>query len=310
MRTGKIIYQLYHKPLGIIRNTLKTGVRRTAAINCGQKQMMEAASELREIKYEEKEQLDVYYLTGRKYWYQTAFCLFSLQKNAGANIHAFVVDDGSFDDALEAEVKRCFPTTATVVRNCEIQDLLEKRLPAATFPVLRQRRLEYPHLRKLTDVHLLAGNGPKLVLDSDMLFFHCPDELLNWLRHPSGLLFMRDVAESYGYTPELMKELAGTEVIPERLNVGVAGLPSSLIDWQKLEHWTETLLKREGSSYLQEQALTAMLAANHFTTFLNESDYKVFPAINGSMISETLHHYVADSKYDYFVKGWSFFANK
>ncbi|RYY43569.1 MAG: glycosyl transferase [Chitinophagaceae bacterium] len=310
MSAGTVLYHFYHRPLGTIRKTLKTGIRQTFAINRGQKQMIKAATSLREVRYEGAEQFDVYFLTGKKYWFQTAFCLYSLQINAGTNIHAYVVDDGSFDDELEGLAKQCFPNSITIVQSKKINHFLDEKLPESKYPVLRRRRIEYPHLRKLTDVHVLPGERPKLVLDSDMLFFHRPDEMLKWLQNPNGFLFMRDVTESYGYSLPLMKELTGASTMPERLNVGAAGLASSLIDWQKLEFWTGELLRREGSSYLQEQALTAMLAANEAYYFLNESDYKVCPAINRLTVPEILHHYVADSKYDYFVKGWKFFANK
>jgi hypothetical protein len=137
-----------------------------------------------------------------------------------------------------------------------------------------------------------------------MLFFKKPKQIMNWLQHPNELLFMKDIEESYGYSQTLMKELTGASEIPDKLNVGVAGIPSSKIDWEKLERWTGEMLKREGSSYLQEQALTAMIAANESYIFLDEQAYKVMPSIQGNTIPETLHHYVADSKYDCFVKGW------
>ncbi|RYY68270.1 MAG: glycosyl transferase [Chitinophagaceae bacterium] len=296
--------------MGTIRATLKTGIKQTAAIRRGRKQMMQAANQLHEIRYPNDEQFTVYFLTGKKYWFQTAFCLYSLQLNAGVNIHATIVDDGSFDDELERKVKQQFPTTVDIVRSSQLLRYLDDKLPTNQFPVLRQRRIDYPHLRKLTDVHVLPGADRKLVLDSDMLFFHQPNELLNWFQAPGGFLFMRDVTESYGYTLDLMKELTGASSIPERLNVGVAGLTSSAIDWQKLEFWTKELLQREGSSYLQEQAVTAMLAAGKPTRFLDEHLYKVCPSITATTVAETLHHYVANSKYDYFVKGWKFFTRK
>ncbi|RYZ24394.1 MAG: glycosyl transferase [Chitinophagaceae bacterium] len=307
---GKIFYKLYHQPIQVVRSTLKTGLRRTVHINAGRKQMMQAAMDLNEVCYSDDITHRVYFLTGKKYWFQTAFCLYSLQLNAGVNIHATILDDGSFDDELERKVKRQFPTTVDIVRNSELVNYLDEKLPVTQFPVLRQRRIDYPHLRKLTDVHVLPGAEPKLVLDSDMLFFQQPHEMLNWLQNPKGFLFMRDVTQSYGYTLDLMKQLTGAAAMPDRLNVGVAGVVSSCIDWPKLEFWTEELLRREGSSYLQEQALTAMLAANVPYKFLNEADYKVCPSINSTTIPEILHHYVADSKYDYFVKGWPFFFSK
>ncbi|RYG52723.1 MAG: hypothetical protein EOO01_06100 [Chitinophagaceae bacterium] len=137
-----------------------------------------------------------------------------------------------------------------------------------------------------------------------MLFFGEPTQLLNWLQRPTGLLFMRDTMESYGYSHRLMQALSKAKTIPERLNVGVAGLASSKICWDQLEFWTKEMLNQEGSSYLQEQALTAMIASQTDHCFLSEQAYKVLPAINGAEVAEILHHYVAESKYDYFVKGW------
>jgi len=301
---GKLIYHLYHRPIEVVRKTLQTGFKRTAEMNAGKKQMMKAALRLKEVCYSGTESFPVYFLTGKKYWFQTAFCLYSLQKVAGVNIRAVIVDDGSFDDELEAQVKHQFPTSVQIVRSQELNMLLDTKLPQSRFPVLRERRIVYPHLRKLTDVHVLFGEGPKLVLDSDMLFFEKPTALLEWLVNPNELLFMRDVAESYGYSHKLMVALSQATSIPERLNVGVAGVPSCKINWEQLEYWTDELLKREGSSYLQEQALTAMLASREDCRFLDEKSYKVLPSIRGAAIPEILHHYVAEAKYDYFVKGW------
>ena len=306
MTPGKLIYHLYHKPIALLQTTLKTGIKKTAEIKTGRKQMLQTAGSLKEVVYNDAATYHVYFLTGKNYWFQTAFCLYSLQKVAGLNIHATIVDDGSFDDKLELSVKQQFPTTSTVIRINEINNLLNQKLPEDTFPVLRKRRMEYPHLRKLTDVHVLPGDGPKLVLDSDMLFFHKPVELLQWLENPEKMLFMRDVEESYGYTTKLMQALTKSSAIPNRLNVGVAGIPSKSINWTTLELWTKELLEKEGSSYLQEQALTAMIAAGESYSFLDENSYKVLPLIKNRKVPETLHHYVAEAKYDYFVKGWRY----
>lgn len=300
---GKVLYQLYHRPIDAVRKTFTKGLLKTVQQHDGQKKMMSAATGLREIVYTGEKTFTVYFLTGKKYWFQTAFCLYSLQRFANVNIHAVIVDDGSFDDELETAVKRQFPSTVTIIRSSELQIYLDQKLPPNIFPVLRQRRIIYPHLRKLTDVHVLPGYNTKLVLDSDMLFFRQPSEMLEWLENPKQLLFLRDVTTSYGYSEQLMERLTGCS-IPERLNVGVAGMPSSMIDWHLLEDWTKTMLESEGSTYLQEQALTAMIASGQDHTFLEESSYKVLPVIDQPSVPEILHHYVAESKYDYFVKGW------
>ncbi|MFM8927856.1 MAG: hypothetical protein ACKOFA_06680 [Rhodoluna sp.] len=171
------------------------------------------------------------------------------------------------------------------------------------YPVLHELRNKYIHIRKLTDIHL-GSNGAKLVLDSDMLFFERPDELLSWYSLPNQPCLMVDCEESYGYSRKLMEELAGAP-IPALLNVGICGLVSELINWEKLEYWCQTLLAREGTSYYLEQALVAMLAAQSSPTVMPRSRYITFPTRQQALNREgVLQHYVADSKAWYFGLAW------
>ena len=97
-----------------------------------------------------------------------------------------------------------------------------------------------------------------------------------------------------------------TEIpIASRLNVGICGLNSSYIDWEKLEHWCKTLIEKEGTHYYQEQALTAMIVAGKDCEIVDEQDYIVMPK-RSEVVSPAaiLHHYVADSKPWYFRYGW------
>lgn len=305
MNIGKLLYRLYFKPKGDVSKLFKTGFRRTLQLKKGQKEMILASQKLKGLTRLTEQSYNVYFLTGKKYWHQTAFCLYSLQKNSPVDIKAIIVDDGSFDEELRLQVMDQFPT-ATVVLKKTIDLLLDAKLPKKEFPVLRERRLSYPHLRKLTDIHVLPGEDWKLVLDSDMLFFKTPEKILSWLNNPQFLLFMEDTEESYGYPVPVLKQLSGTEIFPTNLNVGVAGMPSSKIDWHKLEYDTKYLIENFGTSYLQEQALTAIIAARDSYQLLQKEAYKVLPKIDTDVIPEVLHHYVADAKYDYFVKGWKY----
>jgi hypothetical protein len=89
------------------------------------------------------------------------------------------------------------------------------------------------------------------------------------------------------------------------LNVGICGLASELINWEELEHWCQTLVEREGTSYYLEQALVAMLAARTNPTVMPPSIYITFPIRQQTMAGQgVLQHYVADSKPWYFGEAW------
>lgn len=246
--------------------------------------------------------LEPHLLTGRRFWDQTAFCLWTFARHSERPIAPVIYDDGSLDDASRAPLQRLFPRIRFVSRT-EIVDRLDAFLPATQFPQLRERWLVYPNIRKLIDPHV-GLCGWKLVLDSDLLFFRRPDFLLKWLASPDRPLHAVDCVTSYGYSQALMQELAGAPVA-DLVNVGLTGLESSQIDWEKLEHWTATLHTREGTSYYLEQALIAMLVAGRDCAVAPASDYVTLPRPpEDRSCSAVMHHYVAESKAAYFRHNW------
>ncbi len=246
--------------------------------------------------------LRLHLLTGRRFWYQTAFCLHSFVRAAGEPVRAEIYDDGSLEDEVARRLLRLGPAIRIHARN-DILDRLDRCLPAGRFPVLRERWSHYPNIRKLTDVHA-GGEGWKLAIDSDLLFFRRPDLLLRWLRAPDQPLHAVDCAESYGYSRPLLERLAGAS-LPPLVNVGLCGLRSDALDWLELEAWCAELIAREKTNYYLEQALVAMLAARQSCLVAPASDYITRPG-RGDVLKPTavMHHYVASSKRWYFRHGW------
>ena len=137
-----------------------------------------------------------------------------------------------------------------------------------------------------------------------MLFLSTPDELIEWIMKKPHPFVLEDTETAYGYDMGLMQELTGN-AIPERINVGLLGINSETIDWDQLEFWLSSLQKKQGEHYYQEQALTAMLLSGMKTEFLDKNRYQVLPAKSECMdLKAVLHHYVAQSKNDYYLKMW------
>ncbi|WP_316832716.1 hypothetical protein [Pedobacter aquatilis] len=247
--------------------------------------------------------IPIYFLTGKKYLYQTLFCLKSIVKYHPDTFKFFLVDDGTFDTELKDFTKAKIKN-AEIIDAGQVEDNLRRILPKDKFPNLHHKRKVYPHIKKLTDIHSIEENEWKLVLDSDMLFWSYANEIVNWLNKPEKPIYMQDCEQSYGYSIELMETLSSAK-IPSKVNVGVIGLKSSAINWECLENWVAQLEKQEKTSYYLEQALTAMIIGNSTTTVLDKNRYIVNPTSN---IIETkygvLHHYVDLSKNEYFNKAW------
>lgn len=305
LRLGKIIYKLYFYPKAFIKRVIDRGIVDIVTDSLAQKQMENATyalTPISNIQQEAATTLDIYFLSGKKFWYQTCFCAYSMSKNSHNLLRPIVYDDGSLSKQYQEEIIRIFPN-AKIVLKPEIEEYIDKYLPQNKFPYLRERRINYPNIRKLTDIHV-GSQGWKLVLDSDMLFFRSPNVLLDWLESPQTPCHMIDVETAYGYSRDLMTSLAQAE-IAEKINVGICGLKSEDIDWEKLEYWCKVMIENEGTHYYQEQALIAMLMAGQNCAIAPESDYIVMPnrdeVINPQAV---LHHYVSESKPWYFRNGW------
>jgi hypothetical protein len=242
------------------------------------------------------------FLTGRKFWYQTAFCAWSLQRVAGRDVSFAFHDDGSFDPALAAEALRLFPS-CRIVAASDAEARLDLHLPEARFPALRGQRRTYLHLRKLTDVHA-GGRGWHAVLDSDMLFFRRPDAVMGWLAAPDRPVHMLDVQNAYGYPEPALEAIAGRP-LPALVNVGICGLRSDALDWDGIEAWCARLLAEHGTSYYLEQALIALILTGQDALRLPETDYRLMPDESECRHpSAALHHYVDLSKRGYFRHSW------
>jgi hypothetical protein len=304
LQLGPLALRLYHRPLGKIRSTIRQGGPLAMRETERQRREMEASAENLPalVGAPPTSPLCFHILTGRRFWYQTAYCLASLANEAGKTIRAEIYDDGSLTPELEAKLLR-LGDGLRIHRQPSIVQRLEEHLPEARFPVLRELWRSYPNIRKLTDIHA-GASGWKLVIDSDLLFFRCADVMLRWLEEPSALLHAVDAIESYGYSRALMERLAGA-AIPSKVNVGLCGLRSDSLDWEELEAWCAHLIAAERRSYFLEQALVAMLAARTRAVVAPAEDYVTMPSrAEVEAPKAVMHHYVAESKRWYFRHGW------
>ena len=299
---GTLALALWHRPLARLRDSWRNGGPLVERGTERQRlEMVAAAATLPPLPA--RPGVTLHLLTGRRFWYQTAFCLHSFAQQSETGVDAEIYDDGTFDEPLRAQLARLGPGLH-FHSAASIRERLDALLPEAKFPVLRERWRNYPNIRKLTDPHL-GSTGWKLVIDSDLLFFRRPEFLLTWLAAPDRPLHAVDCEESYGYSRSLMERLAGAP-IPPLVNVGLCGLRSESLDWAELEAWCAELIAREKTSYYLEQALVAMLVARHQPSAVAPAgDYLTKPGrTEGRAPTAVMHHYVAESKRWYFRTGW------
>jgi hypothetical protein len=95
------------------------------------------------------------------------------------------------------------------------------------------------------------------------------------------------------------------------LNVGLCGLHSDELDWEKIEWLCRTLIEKERTHYYLEQALVAILLAGRDCTIAPQSHYVTLPVPpEAQSCQAVMHHYVADSKRWYFQTNWRRFTDQ
>jgi hypothetical protein len=301
---GRLAYRVWFQPKGRIEAILAAGGPLEMLRDERSRREMEAAAYSLPVLSENinSAPLEIHILTGKRFWYQTIFCLWTLARNSNRTMCPVIYDDGTLTSEHCRPIERLF-STARFVSQMETISRLDTYLPSSRFPTLRERWQNYPNIRKLTDVH--AGQkGWKLVIDSDLLFFRRPSFVIDWLDQPTKPFHAVDCETSYGYSRQLMNSLAGTAVA-DFVNVGLTGLNSSALDWEKLEFWMHVLIEREGTSYYLEQALIAMVVAGRDCAIASSVDYVTKPADEEArQCRAIMHHYVANSKRWYFRHCW------
>jgi hypothetical protein len=318
MTAGRLVYLFHHRPKGLVKKSIREGGPiEQWKTERGRREMEAAAWRLPSIRPRDEKTkrpkdggrpVEVQVLTGRKFWYQTAFCLYSFALASGRQVKAVIHDDGSLDQRHAEVLLRLFPGSRVETRDM-IMERLDELLPTSRFPTLRARRLELPLIKKITDIHLGRSEW-RMFFDADLLFFRRPEVLIDWWDDPLVPLTSVDAAYAYGYSMELLNEIAGQPVY-DFINTGLLGLKSDSIDWDKMEHWCRTLIERVGTNYYQEQALVALQLAGSDRVVLPQEDYLVYPrGEEAAACSAVMHHYVDLSKKSYFRDNWRRFAKQ
>jgi len=299
MSPGRILYFVLHRP----RERLETVVDQ-ALFSRRDARMRQAAQSLQPLIRPNAPDLPVIrFLTGERFAHLTLFCARSLVVVAGFMPRFEFFDDGSLTRSQSALLLQHFPT-ARVVSTTEALDQLDRCLPRAEFPTLRKARDHSFFMCKLLDLRV-GFSGPSLYLDSDMLFFAPPTELLAWLRSPVGELHMSAPGSNpYVDTVEVLNRDLGLS-LPRGLNAGILALDDSTIDWHALERAASLLGPIRIAHKWAEQTLSAWLLARPSAHALDPATYRVC-ASRADLTGDrpVLRHYVHKAKHPYVASEW------
>jgi hypothetical protein len=241
--------------------------------------------------------LTVCVLTSRKDWLCCLCALVTYYEFTERTDPLLIYSDGSLTARGLRHIRRLFPSAQLADRDSGAAVLAGV---LARYPNCWRYREQQPCAARIIDFPALCRSKFILMLDSDVLFFRRPDELLRHLNVlvPGRFVFHRDCQESYVMDRHRLAAEFGCQ-IDGQINVGVMLADVSGFRYDCLEDWLSH------SAFMShpwsEQTLWAMYASRHEVKLLS-ADYlvKLGPGIQDSTV---LKHYVKPVRELLYVEG-------
>lgn len=240
---------------------------------------------------------EIHVLTSANDYLNLLWALKSFYHISNRHYALCIHDDGSLTDEIRATMAKHFPAARILNRRQAELDVLAT---LQNYPLCRKFR-EANHLSpKVFDFRQYLQADRMLLLDSDVLFFTEPTELLRRIETPDYRLncVNGDIKSAYTVTPELARQHCDVR-LTERFNSGLG-----LIHRESLNlEWIEEFLAIPGiigNFWLIEQTLYA-LCSSRFGVELLPSEYDVF--LNGAAGERPSRHYVGAIRHLMYSEG-------
>lgn len=200
--------------------------------------------------------------------------------------------NGELSPVIERRLRYHFPK-ARLIAQAEADRLVEASLASRSFNGLLAERRSNPFMMKLTDFLIISRSSRILILDSDLLFFAQPAELLKLMDLPqSANTFMEDATSSSNISASEALDRFGLR-LETRINSGLALLERAAIS---LELCERVLPHLTGESGWKEQTLYALAASAGGSVRRLSKDYLV--SLEKGLSNKTLiaRHYAGPSR--------------
>ena len=243
---------------------------------------------------EEGAPVEVHLLCYRRDYLSALWALKSFYHFARVRYPLVIHVQGEAPRRVFERLRRHFPS-ARVVSQGEADAFVEGRLKERGLTRLADARRANPFMLKLTDFALLGGAVNLLTLDSDLVFFRRPSELLVAGREPlPSSLFQRDPASAYNIDEERAHAELGVRLAP-RVNTGVALYARQSLDLARCEEYLAHADVARSTGFI-EQTLQALCASEQNRVAYLPDAYLVSLEKTVDLSRLVMRHYAGPSR--------------
>jgi hypothetical protein len=202
--------------------------------------------------------ISVHMLVSSETWDAGILAAISFENFSGRRWPLFVHEDGSVTEAQRRVIEKILPGVRFVPRP-EAEKVMETQL--AKHPKCLSNRSRHNLFLKFFDFPVYAPYDRFVVLDSDVLFFKRPGEILDWADgEQEECWFNEDTKEKYCIPRPRIEQELGMKIW-ERVNTGICLIPKSAISLELGERLIAAFETSAHHPQFFEQTLYALMAS-------------------------------------------------
>lgn len=241
----------------------------------------------------------VHVLTGANDWQHCAWMLASFFHFTENTWRIFIHDDGTLPEEARVSLKKLLPRARIIVRD-EADTEMDKAL--APHPFCHDYRNKSPLALKIFDMAHFNDSERFLVVDSSLLFFTHPREIVDWaITNDDSCWFIEDVAENGLLSAEHAWDDLGIKLWA-RVSTGLGLVAKKAIDFEFCERALGETSILKGDISRVEKTLFALCASRHGKGGLLPKSYEVTLAKNASSDC-VARHYIDVVRDQFFGEG-------
>ncbi len=235
--------------------------------------------------------IEIHMLLNHRMVLEGGWAIYSFMYFSKRRCHPMIHNDGTLNAKDISFLKSLFPGIDIISRvdaNREVIDALEKK----GFSRCAQLRKNSILSLKLFDTIHYSREKRLVILDSDVLFFKYPKEILDSLDLKRSLVYFPDNGHRYILNEEEMRSLLGRPCVA-KLNSGVMTVSAKDVDWARIERYLSNPKFWNGDgtgNYYSEQTLWAMELTHAEAMILPEEEYPICTP-NPSELAIVAAHY-------------------
>ena len=244
--------------------------------------------------------IPIHVLTGANDWQLAAWMLASFFHFTEIAWPVVIHDDGTLPEGARATLAHLFSGARFILRSEADREMSRVLRP---FPFCHEYRNRHPLALKVFDAPHYAAGDRFMILDSDLLFFRPPTEILTWANSPDAreCWFNEDVQETALITAAEAREELKVKLW-SRVNSGLCLLYRKAVDFDFCDEALATTSILRGHVWRVEQTLLALCASRHGEGGLLPKTYEV--SLKRRVSPEAVaRHYVGAVRDRFYAEG-------